>query len=105
MADIQLRVRPDVLKKKADELGRQIGNAERNWNRLCSVVRASKHYWEGDAGDCGRRLLEGIEEDVGMVFRRLREHPSDLLQMAGVYIDTEAKASELASTLPDDVIQ
>lgn len=105
MADIQLKVAPEELQKKAGDIEGQIQNAERNWNGLCDVVKASRHYWEGDAGDCGRKLLESIMDDVQTVFRRLKEHPSDLLKMAGVYNDTEARASELANSLPDDVIQ
>lgn len=105
MADIQLKVTPAALKRHAGEIKSQIANAEKNWNGLCEAVNASRRYWEGDAGDCVRKLLEDMREDVRVMFSRLKEHPSDLLNMAGIYVDAEEKASSLANTLPDDAIQ
>ena len=105
MADVRLKVTPDELKRHAAQLERQIASAQRNWNGLCDTVRTSRCYWEGEAGDRGRKLLDDIKEDVQTVFSRLREHPSDLLKMAGIYVDTETKASNLANTLSDHVIE
>ncbi len=105
MADIRLKVTPDELKRKAGELEKQIGNAQRNWNALCEAVHTSRYYWEGEAADRGRNLLDEMTEDVRSVFCRLKEHPSDLLEMAGVYTDAEKKAVTLANSLPADVIQ
>lgn len=104
MADIRLKVSVDELRRKAAEIEGQIANAERNWNNLCEVVSTSKHYWEGDAADCGRRLFEETKQEVLEVFARLREHPSNLLEMAGIYTDAEAKAAEIIRSLPDDAI-
>lgn len=105
MADVRLKVTPDELKRHAAELEKQIAGAQRNWNGLCDTVSASRYYWEGKAGDCGRKLLDEMKEDVQEVFCRLREHPSDLLQIAGIFVDTETKASNLANTLSDHVIE
>jgi len=104
MADITLKVSPDELRRKAAEIEVQITNAERNWNNLCEVVSASKHYWEGDAADCGRRLLEETKQEILGVFARLKEHPSNLLEMAGIYTEAEAKAAQIIRSLPDDAI-
>ena len=42
--------------------------------------------------------------EVEKVIRRLNEHPTDLLEMAGVYIKAESEAVQFANVLPDDVI-
>lgn len=104
MADIQLRVSPDELKNKAGEITKQIQQMERNWNQLCELVNASKVYWEGDAGEHHRKLVKENEKDVQLILKRLKEHPEDLLEMAGIYISAEEQASEIANRLPDNVI-
>ena len=38
------------------------------------------------------------------MLKRFKEHPVDLQKMAGVYVEAEAKAAQIASALPDDVI-
>lgn len=105
MADIHLKVSPDELRSKAEQLKGQIANAERSWNSLCEAVHASRYYWEGEAADYGRRLLEETRQDVQTAFGRLKDHPSHLLEMAGVYTDAETKAAEIIRSLPDDAIQ
>lgn len=104
MADIRLKVSPDELKRQAAQIEGQIANAEKNWNSLCEAVNASKRYWEGEAADYGRRLLEESKQEILAAFGRLKEHPSNLLEMAGVYIDAETKAAEIAASLPENAI-
>ena len=104
MADIRLKVSLEELRQKAAQIEGQIANAERNWNCLCEVVNASKHYWEGDAADCGRRLFDETKQDIAAALRRLKEHPANLLGMAGVYQEAEAKAAEMVRSLPNDAI-
>ena len=104
MAGLMLKVTPEELQTTSDAVKTQMGAIERNWRGLCEIVDASGAYWEGDAGDCGRRLLANIREDVQTIIKRLNEHPTDLLKMAGIYKDTESKAADMANTLPDNVI-
>ncbi len=104
MADIRLKVSADELQRGAEQLERQIANAQSSWNSLCEVVNASRHYWEGEAADCGRSLMEETRQEVQEAFGRLKEHPPRLLQMAGIYRNAEARAAELVNSLPDDAI-
>lgn len=104
MAGIQLKVSPDELKNKAGEITKQIQQMERNWNQLCELVNASKVYWEGDAGEQHRKLLKENEKDVQVILKRLKEHPEDLLEMAGIYTSAEEHAAQIANMLPDNVI-
>ena len=39
------------------------------------------------------------------VIKRLKEHPKDLLDMAGLYVKGEDAASKVAAALPADVIE
>ena len=104
MEDIILKVSLDKMKSKASELTGQINKIETNWKNLANVVRKSKSYWQGDASDLHRKYLEECEEEVQEILKRLKEHPSDLLTMMGIYDEAEKKADQLANSLPDDVI-
>lgn len=104
MADIILKVSLDKMKSKASELTEQINNIETNWKNLAGVVRKSKSYWQGDASDLHRKYLKECEEEVQEILKRLKEHPSDLLAMMGIYDEAEKKAEQIANSLPDDVI-
>lgn len=104
MADIRLKVSPEELKRGAAQIESQIANIEKNWNSLSEIAGASRYYWEGEAADYGRKLLEETRQDVQIVWKRLKEHPSNLLKMAGIYVEAEAKAAEIVNTLPDNAI-
>ena len=104
MAGIQLKVSPDVLKSKAQEITTQINKVQSDWNKISSLIENSKTYWEGDASNVHRKSKKNLEDDVDRIIKRLKEHPSDLLAMAGVYIDAEQKATQIANSLPDDII-
>lgn len=104
MADIQLKVSPEELKRGAAQIESQIASIEKNWNSICEVAGASRYYWEGEAADYGRKLLEETKQDAQIALKRLKEHPDNLLKMAGVYIEAETMAAELINSLPDNAI-
>lgn len=105
MGGILLKVSTDEMKRKAGEVTKQVNQIEKNWNRICDAVNASKSYWEGDAGEVHRKFIQNNDSDVQTLLKRLREHPRDLLDMAGVYLSAEEQAKQLARALPKDVIK
>lgn len=105
MADFQLKVSPDEMQRQAVRMQGQIRQAQKSWNSLYEAAHASRRYWEGDAADYRHRLLEETKQEILTVFGRLKEHPTRLLQMAGIYTEAETTAAELANSLPDDAIQ
>lgn len=104
MADIQLKVSPDAMRAKAQEITDQASRIENSWNRIHDLIENSKSYWQGDASEYHRKYLKENDEDIKKMLKRLREHPEDLQKMAGIYVKAEAKAAQIASALPDDVI-
>ena len=101
---IQLKVTPEELKSKANEIKTQITKIEADWNKVSTLIDNSKSYWEGDASDMHRKSKKNIEADAQSVIKRLKEHPEDLMNMAGIYLETEEKAKQIANSLPDDII-
>ena len=104
MASITLKVSPQQLKSKSAEIKKSIDAFEKNWNQASQLIRASKSYWAGDASNSHQKIYQECQEDVRQILRRLKEHPSDLLQMAGVYEAAEKEAQAFAGSLPSDVI-
>lgn len=104
MANVTLKVSTDTMKSKAQEITKQINAIEKKWNRMYEIIENSKTYWEGDASDCHRKGIIDDKTDMETILRRLKEHPKDLLTMAGIYVEAEQEAKRLASALPKDVI-
>lgn len=104
MAGIVLKVNPDSLKAKAQEIEGQINRMESYWRQMSQLIQNSKGYWVGDASESHQKYKREVEEDVQKVIKRMREHPEDLLKMADLYEKTESNVVGLTQTLPDDVI-
>lgn len=101
---IRLRVTPSQLQNQAQEVTKQIQTMENTFTELEQLIEKTSFYWIGEAGDLHRKKYQEGKETIDEMLRRWKEHPKDLLQMAGVYSETEQKLEELASVLPDDVI-
>jgi WXG100 family type VII secretion target len=104
MSGFVLKVSVDTLKSKASEIQTQVNNVEKNWEKMSQIIQNSKSYWEGEASDEHQKYRTDIEDDVQVMIKRLKEHPTNLLEMAGVYEETEQEIVQLTSALPDDII-
>lgn len=104
MASIVLKVRPEELKKKSGEISNKISVIESDFTKIEQLVLGTKKYWEGDASTQHIKNYNKMKEDIKTIIKRLKEHPTDLEQMAGIYEQTEAAANRLASALPTDIL-
>ena len=102
--EVRIRVSTDTLRDKAGLLTDEVSGIEGQWNDLVDIVRNSLSYWEGNASEKHQAYLEANREDVDTIIRRLKEHPGDLLAMAGIYEETEAGITEYNVALASDVI-
>ena len=101
---IRLRVTPSQLQEKADEVSEQIKNTEMQFRNLAEAIQRTNGYWIGEAGDLHRRKYEEGKQTIENMLRRWKEHPKDLLTMAGNYSMTEMRVQEISVELPSDVI-
>lgn len=102
--NVTIKVSTQALKQQADEVSRRISSLTTRFAELERVVRSTRSYWIGDAGEMHRGVYEEQKEDVTEMLLRLREHPTDLLKIAGIYEETEAKQVESLMTLEENVI-
>ena len=99
--DIILQVDPELLKRKSADITNKIGEIERAFGAIESRINATRGYWTGDSSEKYQKYFK----DMKQVTKRLKEHPKDLLDMAGLYVKGESAASEIATALPADVIE
>jgi len=101
---ITLRVTPEKLEKKAGEVERYTEQLKTHFDNIQDIVSRTSGYWIGIAGDKARKEFESQKDDVETVIKRFREHPGDLLNMAGVYREAENSAKSQSEALKTDVI-
>lgn len=104
MASITLKVTPEELKKKSDEISKEISAIETDFGKIEQLVIGTKKYWEGEASDQHIKSFNKMKDDLKTIIKRLKEHPKDLQEMAGVYEETEQSIKQIASALPVDVL-
>lgn len=105
MADIMLQVEPETLKRKSTDITNKIREIESAFGGIESLINATRGHWTGDASEKYQRYFKDIKPDMEKVIKRLKEHPQDLLSMAGLYEEGESAAAEVATALPADVIE
>ena len=104
MADIVLRVTPEVLEQKADEFTDIIHEIQTHFNKIENIATKMKGYWQGEAGDMGRAGYASYKDDIAFVLGRLQEHPADLLSLAGIYREAERDVASTNAALKTDQI-
>lgn len=101
---ITLKVTTEALKNKASEVEKDIKKLENHFASIQDIVSRSTGYWTGAAGDKARKEFDSKRDDTDQVIRRFKEHPRDLLVMAGVYEENERTVAEDNKALATDVI-
>lgn len=104
MASIMLKVSPDELKKKSGGISKEISSIESGFDQIDQLVTGTKKYWEGEASNEHIKSYNKMKDDMKTIMKRLKEHPKDLEQMAGVYEQTEKSVEQIAAALPTDII-
>lgn len=101
---ITLKVSPETLKAKASEVEGEIRTLQSHFETIQDIVSRTTGYWVGSGGDKARKEFSSQKESTDLVIKRFREHPTDLLTMAGIYEETERELAEENKQLTTDVI-
>ncbi len=103
-SSIRLRVTPEVLEGKANEVTGLVNTISNNFQIISNIIQRTGGYWLGEAGDKHRQLYNDKRDEIETMMRRLMEHPKDLLVMAGIYKETEGINLTISQALPGNVI-
>lgn len=101
---ITLKVTPNDLRTKAYETRAKISSLQYEFESIQDIISKTVGYWTGEAGDKARKEFNDQKDDTQMVIKRFKEHPTDLLVMAGVYESTEKEVVSVNKSLSTDVI-
>ncbi|MDE6590939.1 MAG: WXG100 family type VII secretion target [Oscillospiraceae bacterium] len=105
MANMILRVTPEVLESTADQFSEVVKDIKNRFNRIQAISSKTKGYWQGDAGTRDRESYASYKEDISFLMKRLEEHPTDLLSMAGIYRAAEQEAvSQNAALKTNEIV-
>ena len=96
---ITLRVTPQVLRQKSGEFTTVIRDIENRFRTIEDISDRTRGYWVGDAGDRDRKGYDSFQEEITYIARRLNEHPTDLLQRAGIYEQAERAVVSVDASL------
>lgn len=103
--DGNLLVSTTQMKAKADEVSKLIEKYQKCYEEIEQKISGTQSYWIGEAAELHRKLFVDKKDDMDVMFRRLKEHPKDLLIMAGVYENTEIEINNMIMSLDGDVIE
>lgn len=102
---IHLKVSTDTLQRKAEEIQEQIVQVEIDLDEYRRIIEIKKNYWKGEASKIHQNYFKSFQEDLPAIIKRLKEHPIDLMKMAGIYQEAETQAMEISMALPEDIIK
>ena len=103
MADFTMKVSPETMVHQADEIKNSVDTIRQQFGAIETCVRRTSGYWEGEASKLHITRFSKIKEKCDGITRRLREHPDDLLKMAGLYTDSETKSAEESNALQSNI--
>lgn len=103
--DFLVKVDPSVLKDRASEFSGMVKTLREDFSGLQEIVFRTRYYWIGQAGDQYRKGFNSKKGTVDTTLQRLDKYPQDLLQMAGIYEQTETANRTGAGSLETNFIE
>ena len=101
---IVLKVTPDILIRTSEDIEKQISDIQNQFHSIETEINRTRLFWEGDACDTHKNSYDSLKDEINEAVQRLKNHPRNLLQMAGLYSETEARLEEVALSLDENVI-
>ena len=105
MGTVILKVTPEQLRMKSDEIRMEIGLMKTAFDELTNRISKTSYYWKVAGGDHCRALYEKDKSRLNELFLRLEQRPRNLLEMAQIYSDAENAAEGFSEPLNNDIIQ
>jgi Uncharacterized protein conserved in bacteria len=99
-----LLVTPEEMRSTADNLEGVQGQITSITQQMLEEARNLASIWEGDAATAYINKFNTLEDDMEKMRNMVREHVSDLRQMAGLYENAERANESEANSLPSDAI-
>ena len=105
MASGFIRVSPEKLQATAssfESTGTTVNNLTQQMTSI--VTGLSGQVWSGEAATAYVNKFNGLQDDMNRIYKMIKEHSDDLIEMAQRYIEAESASADLANQLSDNVI-
>lgn len=105
MASGTLRVSPEKLQATASSFeatGTTVSNLTQQMTSI--VTSLSGQVWSGEAATAYVNKFNGLQDDMTRIYKMIKEHSDDLIEMAQQYMSAESANADLANSLSSDVI-
>lgn len=99
-----LRVTPQTLQNTAAEFSTTGGEIANLTQQMTDLVNSLASFWQGEASDAFKAKFAGLSDDIQKLINMVKEHATDLQEMAQVYIDADTTNEDLIANLSSDVI-
>jgi len=103
MATKELKVQPDIVKEKANQMADCTSQIKLTFSNIKIEVESLKTVWDSDASKTFQKKFNDLQDDVQRMFGVSEEYTEDLMQIASTYTTVEEEANALAGQLRDDV--
>ena len=104
MAAINLKATPEKINTAANEFETHNNQMRSIMRNMIEAVDATKGVWQGTAANAYVTKVHALQNDMERLYTLVKEHVTDLHQIAQTYSTAESKNVELASGLPSDVV-
>ena len=99
-----LQVDPVVLNTVAGKAYQKIIALENDFGELESLIKKTDAYWKGNGGDSFRMFYASEKEDIMQGIKGMKSDMENLYTISAQYSKTEKDLTDIAMTLPGDVI-
>ena len=99
-----LRVTPEQLINTSSEFSSIGSTVASLTEEMTTTVTGLASTWQGEAASAYINKFTGLNDDIQRMIAMIREHATDLQEMAQAYMASESENAQLAETLSADVI-
>lgn len=99
-----IKVDPVDLQRASDELEKKLKTLHTLFDTMIGRVESTANYWQGDASEKYRKDFKNDRSEMEEAFARIKEHVTDLYNIAGIYTGVEKQVTEISENLSSDVI-
>ncbi|MBR3039699.1 MAG: WXG100 family type VII secretion target [Lachnospiraceae bacterium] len=99
-----LKVNTSELERTSGEFNRIYGDVNNLTNDMLSLVKGLHSIYEGEAAEAFIAKALSLENDMNQIKLMIQGHEQELMEIAGIFQQAEAKNVDEANALPSDVI-
>ena len=100
----ELKVEPQKLITASGQFETKAKELKNITNSMLTLASKLNSYWEGDAQRKYTTTFKKLQDDMNRMYKMVREHSTDLKEMANVYKQAESQNVQEAGKLSGDVI-